>query len=535
MRTIAEKNEHRTVPCSFGHTILRIEYGPDKSRVLSDIHSVRKYYVDNLFEQKIESSKISNTNYIFAFGKAIAIVSQVDNGKRDIKYLHHDHLGSIQAFSDELGKLYQELSYDAWGLRRNPDTWVVFDVVASSNAYNEHGFGGHEHIDLFELVNMDGRMYDPVVGRFISADPFIQSPDFTQSLNRYAYCINNPLSLIDPSGCSWFSKNWKSITASIVGIAVSAVTLGSGTTIGAAIIAGAAGGAAGALTGALLNGANIGQIAKSTFTGALVGGASGFFNFASGDGTIWEQLFKHTFSQGWLEGVQGGNVFHGFMTGAINYAGNSSITKFGDGMGKVGMIASSAVLGGTVSEIGGGKFANGAITSAYSMIFNDMMHHFSDAKLKKIYDAYISGSTKTINGIKSWMSAKELCLNIGGELTEVAKGIENSCALRLSIALNDAGFAISSNAPGAKLGGDGRYYIISAKNMQTYLSNYKIITVGQGNRVKNGLVYQYPNDSWRLQGITGHVDVVYRRRWASIYLRDVIGAPYNNFRTEVFH
>jgi len=53
--------------------------------------------------------------------------------------------------------------------------------------------------------------------------------------------------------------------------------------------------------------------------------------------------------------------------------------------------------------------------------------------------------------------------------------------------------------------------------------------------VKNGLVYQYPNDSWRLQGITGHVDVVYRRRWASIYLRDVIGAPYNNFRTEVFH
>lgn len=249
-----------------GDKTMLIEYGPDKSRVLVDIQGVRKYYVDNLFEQKVENGKISSTNYIFVLGKAVAILSQDANDIKDVKYIHHDHLGSIQAYSDELGKLYQELSYDAWGLRRNPETWVVFDVMASNNAYNDHGFGGHEHIDLFELVNMDGRMYDPVVGRFISADPFIQSPDFTQSLNRYAYCINNPLSLIDPSGYSWFSKNWKTITASIVGIAVSVVTAGTASGPAIAIIAGAAGGAAGALTGALLNGANLGQIAKSTLS-----------------------------------------------------------------------------------------------------------------------------------------------------------------------------------------------------------------------------------------------------------------------------
>ena len=349
-----------------------IEYGPDKSRVLVNIQGVRKYYVDNLFEQKVENGKISSTNYIFVFGKAVAILSQDANDIEDVKYIHHDHLGSIQAYSDELGKLYQELSYDAWGLRRNPETWVVFDVMASSNAYNDHGFGGHEHIDLFELVNMDGRMYDPAVGRFISADPFIQSPDFTQSLNRYAYCINNPLSLIDPSGYSWFSKNWKTITASIVGIAVSVVTLGSGTTLGAAIMAGAVGGAAGALTGALLNGANIGQIAKSTFMGAFWGAASSFLNFASGDGTIWEQLFKHTFAQGWLEGVQGGNMFHGFMMGAVSGAGGYGINKVG--MTKTLKILSASIVSGTIDEIGGGKFANGAITGAFSFLFNDYMH-----------------------------------------------------------------------------------------------------------------------------------------------------------------
>lgn len=355
-----------------GDKTMWIEYGPDKSRVLVNIQGVRKYYVDNLFEQKVENGKISSTNYIFVFGKAVAILSQDANDIEDVKYIHHDHLGSIQAYSDELGKLYQELSYDAWGLRRNPETWVVFDVMASSNAYNDHGFGGHEHIDLFELVNMDGRMYDPAVGRFISADPFIQSPDFTQSLNRYAYCINNPLSLIDPSGYSWFSKNWKTITASIVGIAVSVVTLGSGTTLGAAIMAGAVGGAAGALTGALLNGANIGQIAKSTFMGAFWGAASSFLNFASGDGTIWEQLFKHTFAQGWLEGVQGGNMFHGFMMGAVSGAGGYGINKVG--MTKTLKILSASIVSGTIDEIGGGKFANGAITGAFSFLFNDYMH-----------------------------------------------------------------------------------------------------------------------------------------------------------------
>ena len=65
--------------------------------------------------------------------------------------------------------------------------------------------------------------------------------------------------------------------------------------------------------------------------------------------------------------------------------------------------------------------------------------------------------------------------------------------------------------------------------------DYKIFTVGQANRVKNGLVYQYPNESWSSQGITGHVDVVFRRQWASMYMRNVTGAPYNNHRTEIFH
>ena len=65
-----------------------------------------------------------------------------------------------------------------------------------------YGFTGHEQLDLFKLVNMNGRMYDPVIGRFMSPDPVLQFPNFTQGLNPYSYVLNNPLRYTDPSGYS---------------------------------------------------------------------------------------------------------------------------------------------------------------------------------------------------------------------------------------------------------------------------------------------------------------------------------------------
>ena len=345
-----------------------------------------RYYIGNIYEEKEKNDTITKINYIFAGGKAIAIFETKAQGDSTLLFIHHDQLGSINAYSDVNGILVQELSYDAWGRRRNPETWAYYTDIIDAGAWDSHGFTGHEHIDLFEVVNMDGRMYDPVIGRFLSPDPIIQSPDFSQSLNRYAYCLNNPLSLVDPSGYSWFSKNWKSLVAAAVGITVTALTgnlyagaKGIEAAVGA-MVAGAAGGAAGAMTGALLNGCNLGQVAKATFTGAFWGGVSGFLNNAAGGGTFLEQLFKHSFTDAWLEGIQGGNALHGLISGALNTAGNTAIYSK-QGLGDIGKIAASAVLGGTVAEIGGGKFANGAITAAYSMMFNDMMH--PDNKDKK--------------------------------------------------------------------------------------------------------------------------------------------------------
>jgi RHS repeat-associated protein len=95
--------------------------------------------------------------------------------------------------------LLQELSFDAWGQRRNPETWRFFTGAVPQPLF-DRGFTGHEHLYPFDLINMNGRVYDPLVSRFLSPDPYIQAPDYSQSFNRCSYVWNNPLKYTDPSG-----------------------------------------------------------------------------------------------------------------------------------------------------------------------------------------------------------------------------------------------------------------------------------------------------------------------------------------------
>jgi RHS repeat-associated protein len=95
--------------------------------------------------------------------------------------------------TDGSGTEVFKASYDAWGNR----------TVSNSTFAFHRGYTGHEHLTEFGLIDMNGRIYDPLLGRFLSPDPYVQMPDFSQNFNRYSYCLNNPLIYTDPSG-EWF-------------------------------------------------------------------------------------------------------------------------------------------------------------------------------------------------------------------------------------------------------------------------------------------------------------------------------------------
>jgi RHS repeat-associated protein len=91
-------------------------------------------------------------------------------------------------------------SFDAWGRRRSANDWNYTLDANDQPLFAGRGFTGHEFLSDFNLYNMNGRLYDPVVGRFLSPDPVIQDPLATQEYNRYSYCLNNPLKYSDPTG-----------------------------------------------------------------------------------------------------------------------------------------------------------------------------------------------------------------------------------------------------------------------------------------------------------------------------------------------
>ena len=113
-------------------------------------------------------------------------------------YTHTDFQGSLTALTNEDGTVAERYAYNPWGARRNPTDWTQTD--ARTSLITDRGYTGHEHIDLFRVINMNGRVYDPTTAQFLSPDPMLQAPGDWLNYNRYTYCMNNPLKYTDPSG-----------------------------------------------------------------------------------------------------------------------------------------------------------------------------------------------------------------------------------------------------------------------------------------------------------------------------------------------
>lgn len=379
-----------------GNKQLKIRYGSDHSRKIQEYFEngvlVKKKLYLGMYEKiSKEDGEISKVHYISAGDGIFAIYTLNSKSDDAFAYVHKDHLGSIQCLTDEEGYIIEEYSYDAWGNRRDPHTWYP---VSTPGTYTvDRGYTGHEHIDAFNLVNMNGRVFDPVTSYFFSPDPLQEAPTFAQDFNPYVYCLNNPLSLVDPSGYSWLNDNWKSIVSAIVGITATVLTAGALGPMAAAFIGGFTSG----FLNTTLNNGNIGQACLSGFYSGLFAVASA--SMAMSVHSVFKETSTHFFRelgrasmhagiQGSLRLMQGGKFSHGFLAGFVGSAGGSfmsqnNIMKNSSTFTKV---VSSAGLGGTAEALGGGKFANGAVTGAYVMLFNHFLHdgNKKEKEIKKL-------------------------------------------------------------------------------------------------------------------------------------------------------
>jgi RHS repeat-associated protein len=91
---------------------------------------------------------------------------------------------------------------------RDITNWQVYAQGSQPPMYfGGRGYTGHEHLNGFGLINMNARLYDPMLARFLAPDPFVGS-GMTNDFNRYIYCGNNPLMYTDPSGEYYVENPW---------------------------------------------------------------------------------------------------------------------------------------------------------------------------------------------------------------------------------------------------------------------------------------------------------------------------------------
>ena len=120
-------------------------------------------------------------------------------------YGYSDFQGSLIALTDASGNVVEKYAYDPWGARRNVDDWTLKDT--RTKWITNRGYTGHEQLDAFGIINMNGRVYDPATGMFMSPDPYVQAPKDWLNYNRYSYCMGNPFKYTDPTGNTfWFFR-----------------------------------------------------------------------------------------------------------------------------------------------------------------------------------------------------------------------------------------------------------------------------------------------------------------------------------------
>lgn len=184
-----------------GSTTVSFTYDSQHARVKMVAPSGTTYYLNDpatgtMSEKLVSGSNTTWHDYMAADGHIVA--EKFSGATSAVRYFVSDHLGSTAAVTNEAAAVVERNAYDPWGKRRNLDG--SDDTSCALSSLTTRGFTGHEHIDSECLINMNARVFDPTIGRFMTADSVVPHLWDSQSFNRYSYVNNRPLSFIDPSG-----------------------------------------------------------------------------------------------------------------------------------------------------------------------------------------------------------------------------------------------------------------------------------------------------------------------------------------------
>ncbi len=341
------------------------------------------HYIGGLL-QVVNRGGVTEYRHQIPAGSSTAIYTRRSDGTSSTYYATSDHLGSADLVMDSAANVLVRESFGPFGARRGSN-WQGLPTTADYSAIDSttrQGFTGHEMLDTVSLVHMNGRVYDPTLGRFLSADTVIQSLGATQSINPYSYAWNDPLRYIDPSGHSILGAI-AGIVAAIIAVwfmqpevfAAVGQTMWATTAVGAGFVGGFVGAAVstGSLSAAFDAGI-IGALTAGLFYGA------GTFAQAFARGTNWitpVSALAHAAVGCASAEMSSGNCGQGALSAAISDVAATEDVVKPYALGTWGSYRSTAeagLIGGVTSRIVGGKFEDGFSVAAAGYLFNSIAH-----------------------------------------------------------------------------------------------------------------------------------------------------------------
>jgi len=183
--TQAWDEENRLALVTVGGQTTTFAYDGDGTLVKKVQGGQTTIYVGKHYEKNINTGVA--TSYYYANGQRVAM--RVGS---TVSYLHSDYLGSASLATDANGAVVANSAtrYYPYGGTRS----------GGSGLPTDRRFTGQRQEAALGLYDYGARYYDPLVGRFISADAVVPNPGNPQDLNRYTYGRNNPLTYIDDDG-----------------------------------------------------------------------------------------------------------------------------------------------------------------------------------------------------------------------------------------------------------------------------------------------------------------------------------------------